>query len=160
MTLTRLVAVTLLLCALPAFGQANPIYSLSAQKSPVLDSNKVDTNKPAAAMRAEPWQVIPNAPALSDIGTPPRDFAQQFALNPGKIDRGDSSRFDKKQLADQLVSKDSSQPDVTCYSIRSYIVARDSKDSDSTHPAGYSTCQRADRYRLKSAEEHAIATER
>jgi hypothetical protein len=42
--------------------------------------------------------------------------------------------------------------DTTCYSIRSYLVARDAKDSDSTHPAGYSTCQPSDRYHVKSAE--------
>src|SRR5579863_5568726 len=37
----------------------------------------------------------------------------------------------------------------TCYSIRSYVVARDAKDSDSTYPAGYSTCQPSDRYHVK-----------
>ncbi len=42
--------------------------------------------------------------------------------------------------------------DTTCYAIRSYVVARDAKDSDSTHPAGYSTCRPSDRYRVKSAE--------
>ena len=40
----------------------------------------------------------------------------------------------------------------TCYSMRSYVVARDSKQSDSTHFVRYSTCQPANRYRLKSAE--------
>ena len=29
-----------------------------------------------------------------------------------------------------------SNADPTCFTIRSYVVARDSKDSDSTHPAG------------------------
>jgi len=42
--------------------------------------------------------------------------------------------------------------DTTCYAIRSYVVARDAKDSDSTHPAGYSTCRPSDRYHVKSAE--------
>jgi hypothetical protein len=42
--------------------------------------------------------------------------------------------------------------DTTCYTMRSYLVARDDKNSDSTHPVGYSTCQRASQYRLKSAQ--------
>ena len=41
--------------------------------------------------------------------------------------------------------------ETTCYTIRAYVVARDSKNSDSTHPVGYSTCHPASRYRLKSA---------
>ncbi len=41
--------------------------------------------------------------------------------------------------------------DTLCYAIRSYVVARDSKGSDSTHPVGYSTCQKASRYRLRTA---------
>lgn len=40
----------------------------------------------------------------------------------------------------------------TCYTIRGYVVARDSKDSDSTHPVSYSTCQPAARYQLRTTE--------
>lgn len=39
-----------------------------------------------------------------------------------------------------------------CYTIRSYVVARDRKDSDSVHPAGYSTCQPSNRYRLRTTD--------
>lgn len=39
----------------------------------------------------------------------------------------------------------------TCYTIRAYRVARESPDSDSTRPAGYSTCQPATRFQLKDA---------
>ena len=42
--------------------------------------------------------------------------------------------------------------EATCYTIRAYVVARDSKNSDSTHPVEYSTCHAATRYRLKSAQ--------
>jgi hypothetical protein len=42
--------------------------------------------------------------------------------------------------------------DSLCYAIRSYVVKRDSKDSDSVHPVGYSTCVPATRYRLKTAD--------
>jgi hypothetical protein len=39
--------------------------------------------------------------------------------------------------------------DATCYSIRSYRVKRDDPESDSTRPAGYSTCQPAGRFQVK-----------
>lgn len=40
---------------------------------------------------------------------------------------------------------------VVCYCIRGYRVTRDDPESDSTRPAGYSTCQPAARFRLKDA---------
>lgn len=43
------------------------------------------------------------------------------------------------------------QDEKTCYTLRTYRVARESPDSDSTRPAGYSTCQRATRFQLKTA---------
>jgi hypothetical protein len=51
-----------------------------------------------------------------------------------------------------LSGVDGLDADTTCLKIRSYVVARDSKDSDSTHPVSYSTCQPASRYRLKTTE--------
>ena len=38
-----------------------------------------------------------------------------------------------------------------CYCIRGYRVSRDNPDSDSTRPAGYSTCQPATRFHVKDA---------
>jgi hypothetical protein len=40
--------------------------------------------------------------------------------------------------------------DTLCYAIRSYVVARDSKHSDSVHRVGYTTCVPASRYRLRT----------
>ena len=45
------------------------------------------------------------------------------------------------------------QNEVTCYTLRAYRVARVSPGSDSTKPVGYSTCQRATRFQLKTAVE-------
>jgi hypothetical protein len=39
-----------------------------------------------------------------------------------------------------------------CLKMRSYVVARDSKDSDSVHLVKYSTCQPASRYQVKTAD--------
>ncbi len=44
------------------------------------------------------------------------------------------------------------QTDTLCYSMRSYKVARDNPDSDSTHAVGYSTCQPAARFRTHTIE--------
>ena len=45
--------------------------------------------------------------------------------------------------------------DLTCYTIDSYRVKRQSRDSDVTEPVGHSTCQRASKFSVKSAEEPA-----
>jgi hypothetical protein len=60
-------------------------------------------------------------------------------------------------LAEEM---DSQIKDSTCYSIRSYVVARDSKDSDSTHPVSSSMCHPASRYHVKGAEIHSDSSER
>jgi hypothetical protein len=43
------------------------------------------------------------------------------------------------------------QNDTVCYSIRSYRVTRDDRESDATRLAGYSECQPAARYQVKVA---------
>ena len=43
--------------------------------------------------------------------------------------------------------------DVTCYTIESYLVKRQSRDSDVVEPAGHSTCQPASKYGVKKAAE-------
>ena len=43
------------------------------------------------------------------------------------------------------------QDDATCYTLRTYRVARENPHSDSTRPAGYSTCRRATRFQLRTA---------
>jgi hypothetical protein len=50
--------------------------------------------------------------------------------------------------------------DVTCYTVQSYRVKRQSADSDVVEPAGYSTCQRSSRYSLKTTEESGKASSR
>ena len=39
--------------------------------------------------------------------------------------------------------------DRVCYTMRSYIVARENRDSDSTKLVGYSTCQPSSQYELR-----------
>lgn len=57
------------------------------------------------------------------------------------------------------VNGDLSASDHFCLKMRSYVVARDSKDSDSVHLTDYSTCQPASRYRVKTTQaEPAVIT--
>jgi hypothetical protein len=45
--------------------------------------------------------------------------------------------------------------DNVCYTMRSYIVARENRDSDSTKLVGYSTCQPSSKYELRiTVEDH------
>ena len=50
-----------------------------------------------------------------------------------------------------IVTLEQHPNDATCYTIRAYRVARVSPESDTTKPAGYSTCQRASRFQFKTA---------
>lgn len=50
--------------------------------------------------------------------------------------------------------------DSVCLKIRSYVMKRDSRDSDSTHLVGYSTCQPASRYRLRTTEIRSSSPDR
>lgn len=43
------------------------------------------------------------------------------------------------------------QNEATCYTLRTYRVTRDDPESDTTRPEGYSTCQRAARFQLRTA---------
>jgi hypothetical protein len=59
------------------------------------------------------------------------------------------------------ISLDGESPaDETCYMIRSYVVARDSKDSDSVHPVRYTICQPGSRFHLRTTQAQPVLPER
>jgi hypothetical protein len=88
----------------------------------------------------QPLKVTSNRPADVQPG--------YNALEPARLDQ---YRFDQIKSDLQVRLKmETLDSDATCYTIRTYVVARDSKDSDSTHPAGYSTCQPSAQYQLKT----------
>ena len=119
MTSAHLLAATLLICSVSAFGQ---------QQS-ALSSNSIANR--------EREKSVPNLSADSV-----KDFAAEShslaVLSPN----------DRLSFASPGQRLD----DTVCYTIRSYVVARDRKDSDSVHPVGYSTCQPSNRYRLRTTE--------
>jgi hypothetical protein len=54
--------------------------------------------------------------------------------------------FDLRNLGSIYIEEDR---DNVCYTMRSYIVAREDRDSDSTKLVGYSTCQPSSKYELR-----------
>ena len=129
MTLTRLFAAVLLLFPLAAFAQdqQGPLNLTPASPFAVGESTRPTPT--------EPWRIIPKADSYH------ADKGQEVIL----FDESKAPVPDSYPHAQLL-------RDTTCYAIRSYVVARDDKDSDSTHFVRYSTCQPASRYRLKTAQ--------
>lgn len=130
----RLLLPAFLLCTFTVFAQDHPL--------PAGDpNNKVqlapDSRMPPASSSDEPWRIIPKS-----------DEDKGFALTTPEM--GGKAR---------AVSPDTPLAGgITCLAIRSYVVKRDSKDSDSVHLAGYTTCVPAARFRLKTAEAHLSMT--
>jgi hypothetical protein len=164
MTLTRLLAAALVLCALPAFTQDQ--QSQSSRPSTRLCEMRSNTGcisqsrmmmesflgPSHAATPAEPWRFIPHEPAGLYSGHNP---LSRFRIDQWEVYDG-ISMHDTKPPTYQRRPYSQGRPrrdaDFACYAIRSYVVARDSKNSDSTHPVSYSTCQPAARYQLKTTE--------
>jgi len=132
MTLSRLLVPALLILSASAFAQQQ--------------------NAPLTSPPSEPWGI---ASGQSDFGAV-KNSIDRMRIDQFKVDVK-AAPFTRESRLDPIVvtPEDLAGDGTLCYTIRSYVVARDSKDSDSVHPAGYSTCQPASRYRLKSAVMHA-----
>jgi len=119
------------------------VATAAAQSSP---NNNSDSSHPASAVPRNPEASTGTfqfqLPFLAD--------GQSLSDNEGRISGNDadiSRSLDSR--AQHLLTLQ--QDEKMCYTIRTYRVARESPDSDSTRPAGYSTCQRATRFHLKDA---------
>jgi hypothetical protein len=153
MTLARLLAATLVACSALAVAQQK-------NEAPAIPAQATDASKPPTAASSEPWKFIPNQLADASSGKDP--------LNRLQIDKYKVFRS-KTSTRTLLVGPEADAGvfltgmeglDGTCYAIRSYVVARDSKDSDSTHPVSYSTCQPASRYRVRTTEMRTDSVDR
>jgi hypothetical protein len=149
MRIARLLAVVSLLCSFSVLAQDEPKVSPNGA---VPAPNAVAPVTTAVA--AEPSRIAAvNASALNASKSP---FTQlQSGMQDQRLNRDDVDNF----LTDPPSNKaktaginEESANDSECLYIRSYVVARDGKDSDSTHMVSYSTCQPARRYGLKTTE--------
>jgi hypothetical protein len=150
MTSVRLLTTAVLICTASAFAQEQ----LSSTTRP---NRTAEPEKSPQATTSEPWKIVRDQPADWNSG---KNRLQQFQIDAYKIDR---PRIDPNRQPFRWGSQNDPiliEPafdgplgdDTVCYKIRSYVVARDSKDSDSVHPVGYSTCQPASRYRLRKTQ--------
>lgn len=128
MPLGRLLVAALVLCPVPALAQGHSVITTSrnVQAAP-------DFRPAPVANSSEPWRIIPKPENDKGLVLAPELGSEgMVALPDGPLGGG-----------------------ITCLSIRSYVVKRDSKDSDAVHPAGYSTCVPVARFRLKTADLHS-----
>jgi hypothetical protein len=148
MTLTRLLCASLVVCSALAFSQTKT-------DSLVVSDQGAASNKLATVASSEPWKIIPNQPMHATSGSNALDGLQvdQYKVSRSKSDTH-TFLLGPEADAGMILSGLDGQldADIDCLKIRSYVVARDSKDSDSTHLVRYSTCQPASRYRLKTTE--------
>jgi len=141
MTLARLLVISSLLFCGSAFAQ----------------TSSTDTKNPVATH--DGWNVA----GLTAGSKAPETPLDRVHIDEFKS-RTDYSPFKAEAKNDpiKLDLNDARAPDVDglCYTMRSYVVARDSKHSDSTHPVSYSTCQKASRYRLRTTGPSAVTLTR
>ena len=153
MTPVRLLAVALLISSLPTVAQNSKLgLNISHPVDTVAHRFKVDLGSGGDVSKlAEPWRIIPNQPANA---TPEEDPLSRLRIDEYKLPQHgsrDLALLAPLQDSGAFPGAQRQAADTICYSIRNYLVARDSKSSDATHPAGYSTCQPASRYHVKTA---------
>ena len=155
MTRARLLLAALLACSLPALSQDQ---QLDAAQNP--DNISPFAPNHGSSASTEHWRIMPTRPSDFSSDSMDRMRIDQYVLDQGKGDFR-SRRPDEAKTRTLVMGLNGPlDTESTCFTIRSYVVARDSKDSDSTHPAGYSTCQPASRYRLKTTQESPVLRKR
>jgi hypothetical protein len=163
MTLARLLIAVLLFCSMPAFTQELQTGKLPASGKSYAGDMIVPVANFMNAMKepSAPWRIVPNQSSESDSNSRNRIRVDQYRLDPDRPDLVTGRQSSQPKTRTLVMGVDGPlDSDVTCYTIRSYVVARDSKDSDSTHRTGYSTCQPASRYRVKTTEQRSVSLER
>jgi hypothetical protein len=131
---------------------ASAVFAQDQQAKPNPSPASAAPTAPVTSTNPEPWRIIQKT--AQEPGQPSAQAGNESLLN---IVDGNAQAFPftpssrpKRVLhseeVEQLMNGN------TCYSIRSYLMARDSKDSDSTHLVSTSTCQPAQRYTVKTTD--------
>jgi hypothetical protein len=159
MPVARLVLAMLFFCALSAFAQQQPSTDVPSGNL-LLWPDQVATGTSGAAP-VVPWRIISERTEQADWTKPAQD-----QLSDGEADKRaqDALNTLTRLMAEHHIDPNSEHPwikvspegeltwgvDTGCYYIRSYVVARDNKDSDATHLVRSSTCQPSRQYGLKT----------
>jgi hypothetical protein len=129
MRLTHLLTFAALLCAGQAFAQTTSNSSLAAAQGIA--------------------SIVPSDSAVDQFlisPFPQLDFIAQNTPADNSADRMQEDPYNPDQRVTSLPPFPG--PDISCLRIRSYRVARDNRDSDSTHLVSYTTCVRAENLRV------------
>jgi len=141
MTSARLLAAVVLLCS----G-----FVLAQQSTATPGSSLAPTDSEKAAMTPEPWSISLNMAAKANVPADP--LARLETSQPPKYEndqRPDTKTFFFPSPGNDFVISPGALADNACFAIRSYVMARDSKNSDSTHLVGYTTCVPSKKYQLR-----------
>ena len=146
MTGIRLLMAISLVCSASAFAQTQ-----KDRTSPANDAT--GSRSSLIAANSEPWKILPESPASSRNAT---NSPAQSLIDRSKdaLLSGNPSGPLLNGAIDPNISVRNSVAgsDSYCLNIRSYVVARDSKNSDSVHLVGSTTCVPASRFRLRTAD--------
>ena len=81
------------------------------------------------------------------------NLSAPFTGDSGAILRADGSNALASDEARGLRTFDTGNSHVTCLTMRTYVVARESRTSDSTHTVGYHECVPAWKFDMRSTEQ-------
>lgn len=143
---SHLLSVSLLiaLCAAPVAAQSSPEKTSSAIQSVRSVQQDPSTNPDILLLFPNPQIEQRLAEPMDGILT--ENYGARASQSSVQHLLADAERLRKGD-------RQSSDGDTLCYAMRIYKVVRDNPHSDSTHAAGYSTCQAATRFRT-----HTIKT--
>ena len=147
MTPSRLLVPALLLCPAFLFAQEN------LQKTYPVDNQQLLASSSQTLIPAP--QIDPLG--LRKSGIPQNPLARLESSLPPQFETDQNKNA--KTLLDltpelgpgSVIYPEQLAGGATCYAIRSYVVARDRKNSDSVHPVSSSTCVSANKVQLKNA---------
>jgi hypothetical protein len=150
MPVPRLFAIALLLCSWSAFAQVQAAAPIDGplQAGPryfLLE----DFLMPAVAIPLVPGQIVADKPQKTDAAQLSGDDINLLKAKVNSLQALLDANLDKGVF---ITPDGAGWGDGICYTMRSYVVARDKKDSDAVHPVSYSTCQMGSKYHLKTAQ--------
>ena len=142
MTSARLLAALLILCPGLVFAQAN--RAMTGSSVAPSDSEK-------AVASSEPWSISPNIEAEANVPQDPLTRLETSQPPRYGSDHGKANKtFFFPSPGKGFVIAPQALAGNSCFAIRSYLMARDRKDSDSTHLAGYTTCVPSGKYQVRT----------
>ena len=155
MTLARLLVAVLVVCSAAAFAQQKT-------DSLAIPAQAADAGNFAKAAPSERLSLIPNQSAIASTRRNPMGSIRvdQYKADDYAMNKDGKIFLPYRILTGGGLADEDENNDTTCYKIRSYVVARDSQNSDSTHPVSYSTCQPAARYKVKTTEQRSGSEDR